>query len=138
MTVDADSPSVSDGFVRLVSERVGGPIGRHAAQTSSWWNPARVALLTATLMYLAGVVFRLPCRVTVAGQSPQTFKFMCYSDIGLLYEGRGLLQGNTPYLDSGNYQVLEYPVLTGWFLELERLITVALGAPSGEGLADQA
>ena len=44
---------------------------------------------------------------------------------------RGLLQGNTPYLDSGNYPVLEYPVLTGWFLELERLITVALGAPTG-------
>jgi uncharacterized membrane protein len=138
MTVDADSPSVSDGFVRTVSERFGGPLGRHAGPAASWWNPARVALLTATLMYLAGVVFRLPCRVTVAGQAPQTFKYMCYSDIPLLYEGRGLLQGNTPYLDSGNYQVLEYPVLTGWFLELERLITVALGAPSGEGLADQA
>ena len=134
----ADSPSTSDGFVRLVSERLGGPPGRHADRTGSWWNPARVALLTATLVYLAGVLFRLPCRITRAGQAPDSFKFMCYSDIGLLYEARGLLQGNTPYLDSGDYQVLEYPVLTGWFLEFERLVTVALGAPTGEGLADQA
>ena len=62
---------------------------------------------------------------------------MCYSDIGILYGPRGLMEGNVPYLDSGNYPVLEYPVLTGWFLELERLITVALGAPTGTGLSDQ-
>jgi uncharacterized membrane protein len=137
MTIDANPPSVSDGFVRTVSEGLGGPIGRHAAAADSWWNPARFALLTATLVYLAGVVFRVPCRITVAGQAPDWFKYMCYSDIGLLYDGRGLLQGNTPYLDSGNYPVLEYPVLTGWFLDLERLVTVALGAPTGVGLADQ-
>ena len=52
----------------------------------------------------------------------------------MLYGPRGLLEGNTPYLDSGNYQVLEYPVLSGAFLELARLITVALGAPTGTGL----
>ena len=33
------------------------------------------------------------------------------------------MQGNTPYFDSGDYPVLEYPVLTGWFLELERILT---------------
>ncbi len=106
MSLGSPSPSTSDGFVRLISERLGGPVGRHAAREHSWWNPARVALLTATLVYLAGVVFRLPCRITVAGQNPDTFKQMCYSDIGLLYDGRGLLQGNTPYLDSGDYPVL--------------------------------
>jgi hypothetical protein len=137
MTLGADTPSLSDGFVRTISERIGGPVGRHAEQRSSWWNPARFALLTSTLIYLAGVVFRLPCRMTVAGHVPDSFKYMCYSDIGLLYDGRGLLQGNTPYLDSGNYQVLEYPVLTGWFLEFERIITVALGAPTGLGLTAQ-
>ena len=57
------------------------------------------------------------------GQVADSYKFMCYSDIGLLYPGRGLLQGNTPYLDSGDYPVLEYPALTGWFLEAERLIS---------------
>ena len=137
MIPEADTPSMSDGFVRTVTERLGGPLGRHADQATSWWNPARVALLTATLVYLAGLLFRLPCRITTAGQSPDSFKWMCYSDIGLLYDARGLLQGNTPYLDSGSYQVLEYPVLTGWFLELERLIAVALGAPVGTNLSAQ-
>ncbi len=132
-----DSPSNSDGFVAMVSQRLGGPVGRHAGVTRSWWKPARVALLVGTLVYLAGVVFRLPCRITVAGQNPDHFKLLCYSDIGLLYSGRGLLEGNTPYLDSGNYPVLEYPVLTGWFLELERRITVLLGAPFGTTLSDQ-
>lgn len=137
MSTATDSPSMTDGFVKLISTRIGGPIGRYAAGGDSWWNPARFALLTATAVYLAGVVFRLPCRMTVAGRVPDSFKYMCYSDIGILYDGRGLLQGNTPYLDSGNYPVLEYPVLTGWFLEFERLLAVALGAPTGVGLADQ-
>ena len=121
-----------------VSQRIGGPLGRHAAVGKAWWNPLRVTLLIGTLVYLSGVVFRLPCRITVAGvPAPDHFKYLCYSDIGLLYAGRGLLQGNTPYLDAGDYPVLEYPVLTGWFLELERLITRALGGLQGTDLTDQ-
>ena len=131
-----DSPSMSDGFVRTVSARLGGPIGRHAAARADWWMPERVVMLTATLCYLLGVIWRLPCRITVPGQNPDAFKHMCYSDIGLLYAGRGLQQGNVPYLDSGNYDVLEYPVLTGWFLDLERRIAALLGAAQGTDLTD--
>lgn len=131
-----DVPSARDPFVVELGRRFGGPAGRHATG-GRWWNPTRVALLVGTLVYLAGLVFRLPCRITTAGQSIDQYKNMCYSDIGLLYSGRGLLQGNVPYLDSGSYPVLEYPVLTGAFLELERRITVLLGAPSGTGLTDQ-
>ena len=54
------------------------------------------------ISYLAGVVFRLPCRITVAGQNSDWYKHMCYSDIPLLYPDRGLQQGNVPYLDSGD------------------------------------
>jgi len=96
-----------------------------------------VCLLLATVTYLLGMVWRLPCRITRVGEAPDTFRRMCYSDIGLLYRDRGLLQGNTPYLDQGDYPPLEYPVLTGWFLELERLITRALGGPYGTGLTEQ-
>ena len=124
----ADRPSWSDRFVRTVSHRLGGPFGRHGQPGTNWWNPTRVALLTATAVYLIGLLFRLPCRMTVAGQVPDVYRHLCYSDIGVLYGPRGLLEGNTPYFDSGNYQVLEYPVLTGAFLELGALITVALGA----------
>jgi len=130
-------PAREDPFVGVMSQRLGGPLGRYAAMVRDFWNPTRVVLVVATLTYLAGMVFRLPCRITVAGQSPDTFRRLCYSDIGLLYADRGLLQGNTPYLDSGSYPVLEYPVLTGWFLELERRITVLTGAPSGTGLSAQ-
>jgi hypothetical protein len=130
-------PSWSDRLVRATSHRLGGPLGRRADTVGSWWNPARWVLLVATLAYLLGVLFRLPCRITVAGQSPDHFRWMCYSDIGILYSLRGLMQGNVPYLDSGSYPVLEYPVLTGWFLQLERLISTALGAPTGGDLTAQ-
>jgi uncharacterized membrane protein len=126
----AYAPSLTDGFVATVSQRLGGPIGRHAAPGGRWWNPVRVALLTGTLVYLAGVVFRLPCRF-----GADAFKNLCYSDIPLLYPGRGLMQGNTPYLDSGDYPVLEYPVLTGYFLELERILTRLLGGAQGSDLS---
>ena len=65
-----DHPSRSDRFVRGLSERFGGPFGRHGQPGGSWWNPARVALLTATAVYLVGMMFRLPCRMTVAGRVP--------------------------------------------------------------------
>ncbi len=123
--------------MRATSQRLGGPLGRRADTVGSWWTPARWVLLTATVVYLLGVLFRLPCRITVAGQSPDSFRWMCYSDIGILYQLRGLMQGNVPYLDSGSYPVLEYPVLTGWFLQLERVISTALGAPTGSELTAQ-
>ena len=112
----ADRPSASDRFVRSLSARIGGPFGRHGQPGTSLWNATRVALVTATVVYVAGVLFRLPCRMTVAGQVPDVYKNLCYSDIGVLYGLRGLLEGNTPYLDSGAYQVLEYPVLTGMYM----------------------
>jgi uncharacterized membrane protein len=133
-----DVPSRSDGFVRTVSRRLGGPIGRYAAIGTSWWNPARVVLLSATVCYLVAVLWRLPCRVSAPGQTPDTFKLMCYSDISLLYQARGLMAGNVPYLQSGGYDVLEYPPLTGWFLDLERRISALLGAQQGLDLSDRA
>ena len=137
VTVGGVPPSWSDRLVRATSQRLGGPLGRRADTVGSWWTPARWVLLTATVVYLLGVLFRLPCRITVAGQSPDSFRWMCYSDIGILYQLRGLMQGNVPYLDSGTYPVLEYPVLTGWFLQLERMISTALGAPTGSELTAQ-
>ena len=66
-----DVPSRSDRLIRSLSEGVGGPLGRHAVPGHRWWNPARVALLVATCTYLAGVIFRLPCRITAPGQVPE-------------------------------------------------------------------
>ena len=143
-TNDAESPvsvgippSWTDRFVTEVSQRAGGRLGRRADTLGLWWSPMRWALLMATVTYLLGVVFRLKCRVAVAGESVDHFRWMCYSDIGILYQLRGLMQGKVPYLDTGDYPVLEYPVLTGWFVHLERVISSALGAPTGSNLTDQ-
>ena len=127
-----DRPSQTDGFVAAVSTRLGGPIGRHAARARGWWNPARVALAVGFCVYVAGLVAHRPCR-----HGADQFKYLCYSDIRVLYPGRGLLQGNVPYLDSGNYPVLEYPVLTGWFVDLARRITALLGGAQGLGLTNK-
>lgn len=137
MSGAAAAPTREDSFAATVSRRIGGPIGRHAQSGQSWFTPTRVAILTATLVWILGAIQKLPCRVTVAGQYPDTYKRLCYSDIPLLYTARGLADGHIPYLDHGKYQTLEYPVLTGWLLEFERRITVWLGAPVGPGLSAQ-
>ncbi|OYO18568.1 hypothetical protein CGZ93_14115 [Enemella dayhoffiae] len=128
-------------FVQAVTTFIGGPLGRHAARTGrraySWINPGTVALAVATVMWVLAVIRQDPCRQVLPNVAPNGFIEQCYSDIPLLYRGRGLVDGNVPYFDSGDYQVLEYPVLTGYFLELMRRITALLGAPVGPGLSEE-
>ncbi|MGI8458369.1 MAG: glycosyltransferase family 87 protein [Propionibacteriaceae bacterium] len=131
----AGSTGVGSG--RLTDLDAGLGSGRHAIGGPPLLRPALVVVLVATAVYLIGIWEHAACRVTRVGQHVDQFAQLCYTDIPLLYRGRGLVLGNTPYLDSGNYPVLEYPVLTGWFLEFERLVTVALGAPSGAALSEQ-
>ena len=52
-----------------------------AAAGWAWWNPLRVTLLVGTLVYLSGVVFRLPCRITVAGGLHPTISSTCATPI---------------------------------------------------------
>lgn len=137
MPAGAPAPTGTDRFAAIVTRRIGGPLGSHAGGGNAWLNPTRIALLTATFAWIVAIIQKIPCRTLVAGQYPNVYRRLCYSDIPLLYTGRGLADGNIPYLDQGNYQVLEYPVLTGWLLELERRITVLLGAPVGPGLTEQ-
>jgi uncharacterized membrane protein len=137
MTAGTGWPTAKDRFLVMISRRIGGPVGRHGGRSLSWWTPTRVALITATVAWIVGALQKIPCRATVAGHYPDTYKRLCYSDIPLLYTGRGLADGNIPYLDHGNYQTLEYPVLTGWLLEFERRVTVLFGAPVGPGLNSQ-
>jgi uncharacterized membrane protein len=57
--------------------------------------------------------------------APQRYMYLCYSDIPLLYSSRGLADGAFPYaLQPGEgQQVLEYPVLTGFFTYLAAGLT---------------
>ncbi|MGD7705413.1 glycosyltransferase family 87 protein [Microlunatus sp. Y2014] len=127
-------PSWTDPIVRMASEAIGGPRGDRGTA------PRRivvvgVVIVVATLTWLANLLQKVPCRLKV-DETVDWFAKLCYSDIPLLYRYRGLADGNTPLLDQGNYQVLEYPVLTGGLLEVQRWITVALGAPVGPGLTE--
>ncbi|MDO5681581.1 MAG: glycosyltransferase 87 family protein [Propionibacteriaceae bacterium] len=115
---------------------VGGPFGRHARGPVWFASPAPVAILLGTIVWVITILRQNPCRQTELGVIPDHFQNQCYSDIPVLFGTRGLMDGNTPYLDSGDYHVLEYPVLTGWLIELNRLITVLLGAPVGPGLEE--
>lgn len=130
----AYAPSREDSFVAEVSQLIGGPAGRRARARFGRLNATTVSLLTAIVVWMITVIKQNPCRQTLEGQVPNAFESNCYSDIPLLFTSRGLVDGVTPYLGNGGHALLEYPVGTGWIMELNRLIAVALGAPVGPGL----
>ncbi|MFI6829553.1 glycosyltransferase family 87 protein [Kribbella sp. NPDC050241] len=136
---DRLTPSEADPAVAGLTVGLGGPSGRFARLSSSWWTPLRIALAVCTVTFALGVLQKAPCME--AGwdrQSWRPFKALCYSDIGFLYQERGFAEGNRPFLDTGNYPVLEYPVLTGGFMEVAARITwVITGDPKNDHTAEQ-
>ncbi|TCO32696.1 putative membrane protein [Kribbella steppae] len=136
---DRLSPSEADPSVAGLTVGLGGPLGRFARLSSSWWTPLRIALAVCTVTFALGVLQKAPCMD--AGwdrQSWRPFKALCYSDIGFLYQERGFAEGNRPFLDTGNYPVLEYPVLTGGFMEVAARATwVITGDPKKDLTAEE-
>ncbi|MFG2182809.1 glycosyltransferase family 87 protein [Streptomyces abikoensis] len=129
-------PTVEDEVAAAGSELIGGPVGRRALIGAHWWTPVRVIALVAIGMFALGMVQKLPCydHGWFFGATTQ-YTHACYSDIPHLYNGRGFDQGLIPYLDriprsvGGGMDYLEYPVLTGLFMEVAALFT-----PSGGSL----
>ncbi|HEY3548296.1 MAG TPA: glycosyltransferase 87 family protein, partial [Propionicimonas sp.] len=111
-----------------LSTFLGGAIGRHARRGGIWFNPTAWAFLTLTVSWLVLMLRQIPC--IPAGDK---FPRMCYSDITVLYYWRGLKDGQIPYLDSD----VEYPVLTGGFMEFSRRILLLLGGQSRPGLSGE-
>jgi uncharacterized membrane protein len=140
-TDDIVAPTLADPLARSASAAIGGPLGRHARTDHSWWTPLRVILAVAAVTFAIGVLQKSPCEGPTWPVSPLQYSHMCYSDIGFLYAGRGLAEGILPYepasdLGSPGNPVsadevrdlrLEYPVLTGGWMELASLVTHALG-----------
>lgn len=122
-STERDAPS-ADPSVAGLTVGIGGAAGRFARTGGSWWTPLRIALAVCTLTFGLGVLQKAPCmEVGWDRQNWRPFKAMCYSDIGYLYQERGFAEGNKPFLDTGNYPVLEYPVLTGGFMEVAARVT---------------
>ncbi|MCD9143762.1 glycosyltransferase family 87 protein [Streptomyces albireticuli] len=127
-------PTVEDEVAAAGSELIGGPVGRRALPGAGWWTPVRVIALVALGMFALGMVQKLPCYEYgwFFGATTQ-YTHACYSDIPHLYSGRGFDAGLIPYFDripqelSGGMEYLEYPVLTGLFMEVAARLTLGGG-----------
>ncbi len=106
------APSRDDPVVHAGSEVVGGPLGRRAATGRSWWTPVRVLLALTFLTCGVGLVQKDWCR-DHGWASPGPYTHGCYTDITPLYYGRGLADGEVPYINQTDDRTVEYPVLTG-------------------------
>ncbi|MGI5146528.1 glycosyltransferase family 87 protein [Plantactinospora sp. CA-294935] len=115
----ADHPSRSDGFVRGLSEAIGGPIGAHASgverrgtqASGRFWTAARIVLALTCLTLALHWVQKSPCQDGAWQNNVQYTRF-CYTDVLALYYAEGLNEGKVPYRD----HPVEYPVVTGYFM----------------------
>ncbi|MFK0289103.1 glycosyltransferase family 87 protein [Streptomyces sp. NPDC090442] len=127
-------PTKRDEVAAAGSELIGGPIGRRALLGVHRLTPVRVVALVALGMFALGMVQKLPCYNGgwFFGATSQ-YVHACYSDIPHLYSGRGFADGLIPYFDKlpGDMQYLEYPVLTGLFMEVASWLTPHGGAIQG-------
>ncbi|MET9253650.1 glycosyltransferase family 87 protein [Streptomyces sp. NPDC048182] len=128
---ESAQPTREDAVAAAGSEMIGGPLGRRALLGTSWWSPVRVIALVAIGMFALGLVQKAPCYdgAWFFGASSQ-YTHACYSDIPHLYEGRGFAEGLVPYFDRvpGDMEYLEYPVLTGVFMEVASWLTPGSGS----------
>ncbi|OII60784.1 hypothetical protein BJP40_07880 [Streptomyces sp. CC53] len=120
------APTHHDEVAAAGSELIGGPVGRWARLGGSRLSPVHVVALTAIGMFALGMVQKLPCYnwAWFRGAASQ-YTHACYSDIPHLFVGRGFADGLIPYFDRfpGDMQYLEYPVLTGLFMQVAAWLT---------------
>jgi uncharacterized membrane protein len=123
-------PTWTDPVAEQASEAVGGPWGRHAVTGRAiFWTPLRVCLLFTTLVLSLAWIKQAPC---AAGNWPGHLQYthFCYSDAVPLFGIHQLDKGKVPYLDSP----VEYPVLTGGFMQLAVVIARGYDAVARDGL----
>ncbi|MFD5699345.1 glycosyltransferase family 87 protein [Streptomyces lasiicapitis] len=130
-------PTKQDEVAAAGSELIGGPIGRRALLMTIRLTPVRVIALVAIGMFALGMVQKMPCYNGgwFVGASSQ-YTHACYSDIPHLYQGRGFADGLLPYFDrlpdNVGMEYLEYPVLTGAFMQVAAWLT-----PNGGSIQHQ-
>jgi len=114
LTRTSGQPANSDGFVRGLSEAIGGPVGAHAVSPrrgARFWTSARIILALACIALSLNWVQKSPCR-DGAWEHLNQYKYFCYTDVLALYYSEQLNAGAVPYRD----HPVEYPVLTGAFM----------------------
>lgn len=121
-----DLPAESDGFVRGLSQAIGGPVGEHAVPPTTrrnrFWTAQRIVLALVCLTLAFSWVQKSPCQDGDWQKNIQYTRF-CYTDVLALYYAEGLNDGKVPYRD----HPVEYPVVTGYFMGALGLPVHALG-----------
>lgn len=128
MSVDQEvvAPTADDPLARAASGAIGGPLGRRARVGANWWTPLRVALAVVIAVGALGIARDSYCRDTNwTAPNNVVYAHACYSDIPHMYRLRGFAQRAIPYIDSGSWEQLEYPVLTGGIMTFSALVTRA-------------
>ena len=117
-------PSDGDPLIADVTERIGGRSGTHRGRFIGFLSPIRAIVLMASISFTVGYLTKLPC-VAENFSGDAKYTRLCYSDIPLLYQLRGFADGWLPYVQTGNGQgpPLEYPVLTGAFMQIASWLT---------------
>src|SRR5680860_289259 len=119
-------PSLDDPLVTAASEGIGGPVGDRA-KPHPWWTPLRVILAVTCVAFVLGMVQKTPCVAANWNNGDLRYAKMCYSDVPYLYTGRGFVEREVPYTDTGGrYDVMEYPVVIGYFAYGATLVTHAV------------
>lgn len=128
-------PADTDPVVAAATERIGGPSGAHRGRFVGFWTPLRSLVLMATIAYTVGYLAKLPCHAESFGGDAR-YTRLCYSDIPYLYQLRGFADGWLPYIQTGPGQgpPLEYPVLTGFFMQVASWLTGRDGSAQDRAL----
>ncbi|MGI8333360.1 glycosyltransferase family 87 protein [Actinomadura scrupuli] len=92
-------------------------------------GPLLLVLSTLSVCAL-GFLQKAPCQSRSFDFVP-TVRNACYTDIYPLYFGRGLVDGKIPYFDQIKEPV-EYPVLTGWFMQAVNTVVGWFVHPAGD------
>lgn len=122
-------PTLVDPVAQVAVPALGGRMGSHARVAASRFGPIQVAVLVGLGVYAWGLLSKGYCLANGWG-APGRYMYLCYSDIPVLYQARGIAGGGLPYLSAPGpgEEILEYPVLTGLFMYVAGVVTRALGS----------
>ncbi|HEY9564921.1 MAG TPA: glycosyltransferase 87 family protein, partial [Nocardioides sp.] len=130
-------PTREDPVVGALSESVGGRFGRYAVP-HRWWTPARVVLAVTAVVFVLGMVQKVPCYQDTWRNGEARYSKMCYSDMPYLYVGRGFVERIWPYTDDQEvrqrFEAMEYPVGISYFAWGASVVTHWI---SGTGAVDE-
>ncbi|MDR0991236.1 MAG: glycosyltransferase 87 family protein, partial [Propionibacteriaceae bacterium] len=130
-----------------LTRRFGGRRGTHAEDLTAptETKPARLLMVgrfslyalvvfgSATLAWIIGMLRQGRCLQSSPSDSINSFGWMCYTDITVLYQARGQAAGEVLYRDIA----WEYPVLSGYFSEFAARLTGLFGQTPSPSLTSE-